>query len=108
MTSPVYEIRWTETALKLLEAVADARIRRAVWARAGRLERDPDKQGKALTGELKGFRSVRAVGQRFRIIYAVDGQQVIIYIAAAGIRRAGDGKDIYELAKKLLKHGIVR
>jgi len=104
----VHTLKWTETALKMLEAVTDARVRRTVWARAGELTRDPEKQGKPLTGELAGFRSVRAAGQRFRIIYTVNRQEVIVYIVAVGRRKEGDKKDIYELARKLLKHGLVR
>ena len=108
MTAPVYTVKWTETALKLLEAVPDVRVRRLVWNRAGDLAREPEKQGKPLTGELAGFWSVRAAGQRFRLVYTVKRQGVVVYIVAVGRRKEGDRKGIYELAKKLLRQGLVR
>lgn len=60
MTSPVHHIKWTETAIKLAEAI--------IVERAEQLAQDPEKQEKPPVGELAGFRSVRAVGQRHRII----------------------------------------
>ena len=72
MTEPVYTVRWTETALKLAEAIPDQRIKRAVHERAGQLAKSPEQQGKPLIGELRGFRSVRDAGQRYRIVYRVE------------------------------------
>ncbi len=108
MTAPVYDIQWTETALKMLEAISDVRARRTIFSKAGDLKKEPEKQGKPLTEELSGFRSVRAGGQRYRVIYAVSRQTVIVHIVAVGRRKEGDKKDIYQLAKKLLKLGMVR
>jgi mRNA interferase RelE/StbE len=70
------------------------------------LSDEPDKQGKKLVKDLSGFRSVLAVG-RYRIIYKIDKQTVIIYVLAAGIRKEGDKKDIYEIARKLLNAGLL-
>jgi len=60
-----------------------------------------------LTDELTSYRSVRAVGQRYRIIYKVEEQRVMILVVALGIRKEGDKKDIYELAKKLKRLGLL-
>ena len=103
----VFAIRWTETALKLAEAIPDRRIRRLVSHRADQLAKAPEQQGKPLIGELAGFRSVRAVGQRYRIVYCVERREIVV-IVAAGRRRSGDKSDIYELAKKLLRQGLLR
>jgi mRNA interferase RelE/StbE len=65
-------------------------------------------RGKPLVGELAGFRSVRAVGQRYRIVYRVEHQEVTVLVVAAGRRRSGDKKDIYELARELLRQGRLR
>jgi mRNA interferase RelE/StbE len=70
------------------------------------LSDEPDKQGKKLVKDLSGFRSVHAAG-RYRIIYKIDKKTVIIYVLAAGIRKEGDKKDIYEIAKKLLNAGLL-
>ena len=72
------------------------------------LTESPEQQGKPLVGELAGFRSVRAVGQRYRIVYRVERREVVVVIVAAGRRKAGDRNDIYELAKKLLRLGLLR
>jgi mRNA interferase RelE/StbE len=70
------------------------------------LSEEPDKQGKKLVKDLSGFRSVHAAG-RYRIIYKIDKSTVIIYVLAAGIRKEGDKKDIYKIAKKLLNAGLL-
>jgi mRNA interferase RelE/StbE len=70
------------------------------------LSEEPDKQGKNLVQDLSGFRSVHAAG-RYRIIFKIDKKTVIVYILAAGIRKEGDKKDIYKIAKKLLNAGLL-
>ena len=72
------------------------------------LAESPEQQGKPLVGELAGFRSVRAVGQRYRIVYRVERREVVVVIVAVGRRKAGDKNDIYELARKLLRLGLLR
>jgi mRNA interferase RelE/StbE len=96
-----YEILITDTCLALIEKIPDKKIRRTILDRIEGLSDEPDKQGKMLVKDLSGFRSIHAAG-RYRIIYKIDKQTVIIYILAAGIRKQGDKKDIYEIAKKLL------
>lgn len=108
MTEPVHTIKWTETALKLTEAIPDQRIRRLINQRVDQLAKSPEQQGKPLVGELAGFRSVRAVGQRSRILYRVDRREVVVLIVAVGRRKPGDKTDIYELAKKLFRQRLVR
>jgi mRNA interferase RelE/StbE len=103
-----FAITWTETALKLVEAVPDPRIRRLIVRPADQLARSPEQQGKSLIGELAGFRSVRAGGQRYRIVYRVERREITVLIAAVGRRRSGDKGDIYELARKLLRQGLLR
>ena len=104
----VFAITWTDTALKLVEAIADQRIRRVITQRVDQLARSPEQQGKPLVGELAGFRSIRAVGQRYRIVYRLEHQEVTVLVVAVGRRRSGDKSDIYELARKLLRQGLVR
>ena len=98
-----WQILLTPTALKLLSDISDRRIREKIGAVIDRLIEDPEKQGKALLGELSGFRSVRAVGQRYRIIYQIRSDDIVVVIVAVGIRRDGAKDDIYNLAKKLFR-----
>jgi mRNA interferase RelE/StbE len=60
-----------------------------------------------LTADLTGYRSLRAVGQRYRIIYQVQEERIIVVVVAVGLRKHGSGKDIYQLAKKLLRLGLL-
>src|SRR2546425_346407 len=100
MSSPaVYAIKWTEPALDLVAAIPDQRIKRVVSQRVDQLADAPDQQGKPLVGELAGFRSVRAVGQRYRIIYRVARREAVVTMAV-GRRKQGDNRDIYELARR--------
>ena len=101
-----YKVLITDTCLALLEKIPDKKIRRRILNRIEGLSDEPDKQGKMLVKDLSGFRSIHAAG-KYRIIYKVDKQTVIIYILAAGIRKQGDKKDIYKIAKKLLDAGLL-
>lgn len=103
-----FAITWTETALKLVQAIPDQRIRRLISQRTDQLTKSPEQQGKPLIGELAGVRSVRAVGQRYRIVYRVERRKVVVLMVAVGRRRSGNRGDIYELAKKLLRQRLLR
>ncbi|HIJ96421.1 MAG TPA: type II toxin-antitoxin system mRNA interferase toxin, RelE/StbE family [Desulfuromonadales bacterium] len=98
-----WQILLTPTAMKLLSDISDRRIREKIGAVIDCLTEDPEKQGKALLGELAGFRSIRAVGQRYRIIYQIRGNEIVVVIVAVGIRRDGGKDDIYNLARKLFR-----
>ena len=68
-----------------------------------KLKEEPTSLGKPLRGPLKDYRSIRAAGQRYRIIYKVIENDIIVIVVAIGIRKDGDKKDIYELMKKYIK-----
>ena len=98
-----YRIALARSAFECLGRIRDRRIREKIVERIDGLAEDPEKQGKALTAELAGYRSLRASGQRYRIIYRVEKQTVSVYVVALGLRKEGDRKDIYSLATKLLR-----
>ena len=102
-----WRILLTETAAEMLGDIADRRVREQIRDRVDRLEQDPEPQGKPLYGELAGLRSVRAAGQRFRVIYRVVPSDKTVVILAVGLRREGDRKDIYLLARKLVRLGLL-
>lgn len=97
-----YTIKLIPLALELLAKVKDQREQEGLRQRIEKLKVDPDKQGKALSGNLKRYRSIRAVGQRYRIIYRVDQEIVIVIIVGVGLRREGDKGDIYAILENLL------
>ena len=92
-------------AEQLLAAIKDTRIRQNISKRISRLEDDPEKQGKPLSEELAGYRSIRAIAQRYRIIYKLEAERVVVIVVTLGIRKEGDKKDVYELTKKLARLG---
>ncbi len=94
-------------AEKQLAEIRDRRIRESIGKRISDLEYEPELQGKPLIDELGGYRSVRAVSQRYRIIYKVEDEQVTVLVVALGIRKDGDKKDVYNLAKKLIRLGLL-
>lgn len=98
-----YRITLARSALDCLGRIPDRRVREKLVERIDGLEEDPEIQGKALTGELAGYRSLRALGQRYRIIYRVEKHTVSVCVVALGLRKEGDRKDIYSLATKLLR-----
>lgn len=102
-----WRISITPTAMRMLTGIADRRIREKIAVVIDRLAEEPEKQGKAMLGELAGFRSIRAVGQRYRIVYTVKGKEIVVMVVAVGIRRDGARDDIYNLAKKLLRLGLL-
>src|SRR5574341_1165935 len=106
MASP-YRVRLTPTAQAMLSAIKDRRVREAISDRIDRLAHDPEKQGKPLLGELTGLRSLRAVVQRYRIIFRVHERHVQVIVVAIGIRKEGDREDIYRLAQRLLRLGLL-
>lgn len=102
-----YQIEFTLQARKMLNDISDRRLREKIRERIDGLVQEPGKQGKPLSADLAGFRSLRAVGQRYRIIYAVERERVIVYVMAVGLRKQGSRSDIYQIAKKMLRLGLL-
>ena len=102
-----WRISITPTAMRMLTGISDRRIREKIVAVIDRLVEEPEKQGKSMLGELAGFRSIRAVGQRYRIIYTLKGDEIVVMVVTVGIRRDKARDDIYNLAKKLLRLGLL-
>jgi mRNA interferase RelE/StbE len=90
----------------MLARVGDRRIQQQLFDVSKRLEFEPEKQGKPLREGLMGFRSLRAVGQRYRILHTFDTVLGVVHVVAAGLRRAGARDDVYVLAQKLVRLGL--
>jgi mRNA interferase RelE/StbE len=111
-----YRIEITPLAIELLSKIKDKREQQGLKQRIEKLTSEPEKQGKALSGKLKGrreasvmrsesfralvYRSIRALGQRYRIVYRVDRSTITVLIVGAGIRKEGARKDIYAILNK--------
>lgn len=97
-----YRVALREAARSDLAAIKDARTRKAVSNRLVRREEEPKQQGKPLSATLRGFYSVRAAGGRYRIIYALEELQNLVIVVVIGIRKEGDKRDAYAVARKRL------
>lgn len=102
-----YRIEITPTALQALEAISDRRERAAIVRRIDALAEEPHMQGKALRGELAGFLSVRAAGQRYRVVYGTDEGEHRVLVYLVGIRKEGSRQDVYALAQRLIRRGLL-
>ncbi len=91
----------------MVRKIADRRIREKLAGANDGLAADPELQGKPLGDDLAGYRSVRAVGQRYRIIYRVERSAVVVVVVAAGIRKEGSREDVYRVAAKLIRLGLL-
>jgi mRNA interferase RelE/StbE len=102
-----YGIVVTPRARAMLEAITDRRVREKLASTIDSLESDPELRGKPLDDDLAGYRSVRAVGQRYRVIYRVERSAVVVVVVAAGIRKEGSREDVYRVAAKLIRLGLL-
>lgn len=102
-----WRVEVTETAATMIRRISDARIRGKIIDAIDELKHDPALKGKPMVGDLARYRSLCVVGQRYRVLYAVAAERVTVFVVAAGIRKDGDKPDIYALAKKLLRLGLL-
>lgn len=97
-----FEVIFTAEVDRDLEAISDMRTRNAIIRKALGLDTEPDKQGKPLGRDLSSYRSVRAAGQRYRVIYQVATLEGVVTVVVVGIRKEGDRRDAYRVASKRL------
>jgi mRNA interferase RelE/StbE len=102
-----YKIEITPSAKESIKSIKDTREKKSLADKIESLAYEPEKKGKPLIKELKGYYSVRACGQRYRIIFSIENEIITVFIIAIGIRKEGDKNDIYNLAKKLIKLGLI-
>jgi mRNA interferase RelE/StbE len=98
-----YRVVLTGQAKQLLTGIQDRQEQGIILTRLEQLAESPEQQGKPLRGGLTGYRSIRAIDQRYRIIYQVLEAQVLVIVLAIGRRKAGDRQDVYELASNLMQ-----
>ncbi len=108
-----YHVEVTPTARDALAAITDKRIQRNIFNRLSRLGNEPEKQGEPLSGNLEGYRSIRAANERYRIIYRIKNDEAtdnesktdepVVSVEFIGIRREGSNSDVYVLFSKLVE-----
>ena len=85
--------RFTPEAARSI-AILPPEIKKLVRSSIDRLLAEPQ-AGSELTGELEGYRSLKA--KRYRIIYRLDGSETAIEIYVVGHRR-----NVYDTLRSLL------
>jgi mRNA interferase RelE/StbE len=95
-------------AKKHLASIKDSRVQQGLKNALNRLREEPDKRGKALRQDLLGFRSLRAMGERYRIVYQVVDQEHKVNIVTVGIRKEGSSQDAYNIASQLRNSGAIQ
>jgi mRNA interferase RelE/StbE len=109
-------IQWTEIAKGAL-AKLPPKVRRGLLEKASELRavEDPALAGKPLQGPLAGY--FRICYSRYRAIYTVERLKLAdksfelhinVLFVAAGVRKEGDKNDVYRLAQRLVKLGIIQ
>ena len=104
-----WKILFTPEAKKSLKALKSKDVQREVVERLKELSKDPEiqKRRKMLRGELSGLYSIRVGGRRYRIVYKLDGEKLVIIVIHVGKRESGAKKEIYQLTKKLVKLKLI-
>ncbi|MSV34910.1 MAG: type II toxin-antitoxin system RelE/ParE family toxin [Bryobacterales bacterium] len=102
-----YRVDILPAAQQMVREISDRRVQEKILERMTALANDPELQGKPLDDDLAGYRSIRAVGQRYRIVYRVERSNVTVVVVAAGIRKDGSRDDIYRVAAKLIRLGLL-
>lgn len=105
--SATWHIVLTITARAQLRAITDARARKTIINRIDALRHEPERRGKPLLGELSGYYTLRAAGQRYRIIYRLERETIVVSVVAVGLRKEGNKNDIYTLARRLFRQGLL-
>jgi mRNA interferase RelE/StbE len=103
----IYRVDILPAAQDMVLQIRDRRIQEKLLERMTALAANPELQGKPLGDDLAGYRSIRAVGQRYRIIYRVERSEVVVVVVAAGIRKEGSREDVYRVAAKLIRLGLL-
>lgn len=102
----MYKIKLTKIAADYIQK-QDPESQRQIVGKIEQLKESLLKIGKPLKGNLKEYRSIRSIGQRYRFLYQIDKENIIVIVVAVGIRWEGDKKDIYELMKKYVRTGLL-
>lgn len=100
------KLLWTMTSVELLNRIGNKKIQKSIMTESKSLISNPE-NGKPLLADLKKFRSIRVYGGRYRVIYKIQYEDSEVHIHVVGIRREGDKNDVYSIAKKLFKAGLL-
>ncbi len=96
-----FKVVFSKDSHKDLASIKDQRTLNQILERVGLLEENPE-FGKPLRGELKLYRSLRAAGNRYRIVYRIKYEKVIVLVIAIGTRKSDDHDDVYRSLERVI------
>jgi len=100
-----YKIVLTVQAQKALKKIRNRITLEQIADVIESLAENPLMSGKPLRGSLSGYRSIRAARQRYRIIYNVIEDKIIVQVIMIGIRKGKDSDDIYQVLQRMIRTG---
>jgi len=99
-----HRIVLTDQAQDDLGSIRNPVIREQIVKRINTLSTNPD-AGKPLRGNLAGYRSLHAARKRYRIIYRIVKNKVLVIVITIGIRKGNDFGDVYRSLQRMVKRG---
>ena len=96
-----FRVVLTDRAKKDLSEISNPVIRERIAQRINVLKTRPE-VGNPLRGKLAGYRSLRAARNRYRIIYRIVNDKVLVIIITIGLRKGDDFGDVYKSLKRLI------
>ena len=98
-----YHIAMASVAQEGLSLLLNQGMRAVLERHIAALAENPEQQGLALVGPLKGCFSLRVEGDWCRIVYRVVGEQVQVLSIAMGASSQGLDRDWRDLARRLFR-----
>ena len=103
-----YRVRLTNEVVKELRRIGK-KYRKKTYETLRDLIRDlkyePDKKGEPLRGRLKGLYSRHY--SRFRIVYTINHDELIVVVVTCGHHASGTRADIYEALSRMIDSGAI-
>lgn len=88
-----FDVRFADETKKEFRKLGPSASAEILGAIEKKLTRDPAGYGEPLVRELAGYRKL-PVGQ-WRVVYHVEGEDVLVLVLAVGKRAEGDHENIY-------------
>ena len=108
MESECFRVRMTDEAINMLR-----HIRKRYGNKTYEVLRDlilglevtPEQKGEPLRGVLKGLFSLHY--SRFRVIYRIRQDRLVVLVLGAGFHESGSRRDIYRVIEGIVKRGLL-
>lgn len=101
-----YQVRITKYCAQQIRGLPKSAREKAV-NKLRLLDAAPEQRGKPLLGQLKGLYTIPLAG-RYRGIYRIDKDDLVVFVLTVGIRREDARDDVYVVAERLFRQILDR